>query len=78
MADDVSEFRFYHYNPSMGAAVVFIIAFIITTAMHTWQLFRTRTWFMIPLVIGGYCKAQLPWASFQLFSMTDVPFQSSV
>lgn len=24
--------------------------------MHTFHLFRTRTWFFIPLLIGGYCE----------------------
>jgi hypothetical protein len=49
----------YEYYPSMGAAVVFVICFAIVTLMHTYHLFRTRTWFFIPLVIGGYCKYQL-------------------
>ncbi|KAJ6185096.1 hypothetical protein N7519_006397 [Penicillium mononematosum] len=44
----------YEYYPSMGAAVVFVICFAIVTLMHTYHLFRTRTWFFIPLVIGGY------------------------
>lgn len=46
----------YEYYPSMGAAVVFIVLFAIVTLMHTFHLFRTRTWFFIPLLIGGYCK----------------------
>jgi hypothetical protein len=45
----------YQYNPSMGAAVLFIILFAVITLLHTYHLFRTRTWFFIPLVIGGYC-----------------------
>ena len=45
----------YTYYPSMGAAVVFIILFAIVTLLHTFHLFRTRTWFFVPLVIGGYC-----------------------
>ena len=49
----------YEYYPSMGAAVVFVICFAIVSLMHTYQLFRTRTWFFIPLMIGGYCKYQL-------------------
>ncbi|KGO77175.1 RTA-like protein [Penicillium italicum] len=44
----------YEYYPSMGAAVVFILLFAIVTLMHTFHLFRTRTWFFIPLMIGGY------------------------
>jgi fatty acid desaturase len=44
----------YTYYPSMGAAVLFIVLFAIATILHTFHLFRTRTWFFIPLVIGGY------------------------
>ncbi|CAI7654469.1 unnamed protein product [Penicillium pancosmium] len=44
----------YGYNPSMGAAILFIILFGVTTIMHTWRLFSTRTWFFIPMMIGGY------------------------
>ncbi|PVH70445.1 RTA1 domain protein [Cadophora sp. DSE1049] len=54
MASGASEFKFYHYDPSMTAAVVFIACFLITTALHTYQFIRTRTWFLIPLVIGGF------------------------
>jgi hypothetical protein len=56
MANDVSQFKFYHYDPSMAAAVIFIVCFLSTTTLHTYQLIRTRTWFLIPLVIGGFCK----------------------
>ncbi|KAJ5233357.1 uncharacterized protein N7469_005123, partial [Penicillium citrinum] len=44
----------YQYNPSMAAAVIFIILFGVTTSIHTWKMFSRRTWFFIPLVIGGY------------------------
>ncbi|KAJ5177407.1 RTA-like protein [Penicillium coprophilum] len=44
----------YTYYPSLAAAAVFIVCFAIVTLLHTFHLFRTRTWFFIPLVIGGY------------------------
>ncbi|KAL4801940.1 RTA1 like protein-domain-containing protein [Aspergillus unguis] len=44
----------YYYDPSMAAAVIFIILYGIVTGLHTHHLFRTRTWFLIPLVLGGY------------------------
>ncbi|KAJ5757114.1 uncharacterized protein N7511_007296 [Penicillium nucicola] len=49
-----SDWIAYTYNPSIAAAVIFIILFAVTTLLHTFYLFRTRTWFFIPLVIGGY------------------------
>lgn len=49
----------YEYYPSMAAAVIFIILFAVATALHTYHLIRTRTWFFIPLVLGGYCTPLL-------------------
>lgn len=54
---DFSGWTAYKYEPSMVAAAIFIVLFGVVTAMHTYQMFRTRTWFFIPLVIGGYCKS---------------------
>ncbi|PYH78744.1 RTA1 like protein [Aspergillus uvarum CBS 121591] len=49
-----STFRYFYYNPSLAAAVIFIICFLFTSIWHTYQLFRTRTWFFIPFLVGGY------------------------
>jgi hypothetical protein len=46
----------YKYSPSVGAAVFFAILFGITTLIHTYQIIRTRTWFLIPFLVGGYCE----------------------
>ncbi|KAJ0416426.1 RTA1 like protein-domain-containing protein [Aspergillus carlsbadensis] len=46
-------FKFYHYDPSMGGAVLFTLLFIATTSYHAFQMVRARTWFLIPFVIGG-------------------------
>lgn len=49
-------FVFYHYDPSMVAATVFIIVFGISGILHIWQLCWRRTWYFIPFVIGCVCK----------------------
>jgi hypothetical protein len=49
-------FKLYHYNPSIAGAVVVLLLFLATTALHFWQLFRSRCWFMLPLAIGGICR----------------------
>lgn len=54
---DFTEFQFYHYNPSIAAAVIFIVAFFASSLWHSWQLYRTRLWFMIPLLLGGLCES---------------------
>lgn len=55
--DDI--FVLYRYDPSMAAAVIFIIMFMIITALHVYQLVKTKTWFFICFVIGGFSKAHL-------------------
>ena len=54
----LEDFEYYHYNPSMAAAIIFIIVFAATTAMHGYQMFRTKTWFLVPFFIGGLCKSR--------------------
>ena len=50
-------FKLYRYDPSMAAAVIFIILFLLVTGLHTYQLFRTKTWFFSCFVIGGFSKS---------------------
>lgn len=50
-------FELYRYDPSLAAAIIFILAFTLTTALHGYQLLRTRTWFFIPFFIGGTFEA---------------------
>ncbi|EOD47990.1 putative rta1 domain protein [Neofusicoccum parvum UCRNP2] len=53
MAKEAEEFVLYHYNPSTALAVVFIALFANSTLFHLWQLFRRRTWYFIPFIVGG-------------------------
>ncbi|KAL2861837.1 putative RTM1-like protein [Aspergillus pseudodeflectus] len=54
MAAEHSEFKLYRYDPSIGAAAVFIILFLAAAGIHTFQVVRTRAWFVIPFVVGGH------------------------
>ena len=63
MAD--TTFHLYAYNPSLAAALIFIVLFALTTLLHTYQLFRTRAWYLLPIVIGGCCKPSYAHASKQ-------------
>ncbi|KAL1591359.1 hypothetical protein SLS60_012058 [Paraconiothyrium brasiliense] len=54
MSDDAIDFKLYRYDPFMAAAVIFIILFLVITAIHFYQLIRTRAWFFIPFIIGGF------------------------
>ncbi|KAF2278442.1 RTA1-domain-containing protein [Westerdykella ornata] len=43
----------YRYHPSKTAAIIFVVAFSLTTVLHVLQVFRRKTWYFIPLVVGG-------------------------
>ncbi|KAH8805274.1 RTA1 like protein [Xylogone sp. PMI_703] len=51
--DDPDAFVFYRYSPSLAGAIVFIICFFTTTLLHVCQLVKYRTYYFIPLIIGG-------------------------
>jgi len=50
------DFQLYRYDPSVGAAVFFVIFFVLVSGLHTYQMIPTKTWFFIPFVIGGHSK----------------------
>lgn len=56
MATETVDFKLYRYNPSIVAAILFTILFLSTTTLHLYQMLRTRTWILIPFVLGGICK----------------------
>lgn len=53
---ETAAWAFYRYKPSMAGAVIFILLFATSTGLHTYQLYKTRTLFFIPFLIGGYCE----------------------
>ncbi|RYN71905.1 hypothetical protein AA0117_g9146 [Alternaria alternata] len=46
----------WNYLPSMAAAVIFILLFMVTTGLIWWRMFRTKTWFCTPFVVGGFLE----------------------
>ncbi|KAJ5991592.1 hypothetical protein N7522_011799 [Penicillium canescens] len=44
---------FYYYTPSSPGAGIFVGLLGMSTLLHFYQLVRTRSWFMIPFLIGG-------------------------
>jgi len=54
------DFQFYHYKPSLAAAIIFTGLFGLTTIYHVFKLIKTRTWYFVPFVIGGICKLLCP------------------
>ncbi|KAI0178010.1 RTA1 like protein-domain-containing protein [Pestalotiopsis sp. NC0098] len=47
---------YYPYLPSKAAALAFVALFAVATLSHIGLMIRYRSWFFIPLVIGGICE----------------------
>ncbi|EON61936.1 hypothetical protein W97_01154 [Coniosporium apollinis CBS 100218] len=54
---ETNVWAFYRYEPSMVAAVIFILLFSVSTSLHMYQLIRTRTLYFIPFLIGGFLES---------------------
>ncbi|KAH6716269.1 RTA1 like protein-domain-containing protein [Leptodontidium sp. MPI-SDFR-AT-0119] len=54
---------------AIPAAAVFIVLFLSTTAYHCWQAFTKRTFYFIPLIIGGMCYIFRILAHYNMHSM---------
>ena len=48
-------YTFWYYTPSIPAAVIFMLSFIVLTGLHSWKLFTTKSWFCIAFTLGGLC-----------------------
>ncbi|KAJ5369579.1 RTA1 like protein [Penicillium cosmopolitanum] len=48
-----SGYYVWQYVPSMAAAVIFLVLFLLTTFVHFWKIFRKRVRFTLPFAIGG-------------------------
>ncbi|PVI00573.1 RTA1-domain-containing protein [Periconia macrospinosa] len=51
--DDPNVWVPYRYKPSKAAAIAFLALFTLTTLLHTYQIYKRRTWYFIPFVVGG-------------------------
>lgn len=61
MSDNSDSDRdYYHYDPALEAAAIFVAAYGITMLIHSVQLAQKRTWYFIPFFIGGLCETSLP------------------
>ncbi|KAI1478991.1 hypothetical protein K445DRAFT_329050 [Daldinia sp. EC12] len=48
----------YRYEPSAAGAAIFAVLFGITFIIHALQLYMTRTWYLLALVIGCICMRE--------------------
>ncbi|GAB7344710.1 hypothetical protein MBLNU457_3182t1 [Dothideomycetes sp. NU457] len=72
----------WHYTPSVAAAAIFTVLFAGLTCLHSVKLLQKRTWFCIPLVIGGLFEiigyACRVWSHYNLKSATPYAIQSTL
>jgi hypothetical protein len=45
----------WKYVPSIAAAVILALIFLVMTGSISYRMFKTKTWFCIPFAIGGFC-----------------------
>ena len=58
MAEDKHpEFKYYEYDPSIAAACIFAVIFGLLTIWHMVLIAKHKTWYFIPLIIGGLCTS---------------------
>ncbi|ETS73333.1 hypothetical protein PFICI_14938 [Pestalotiopsis fici W106-1] len=51
-----SGYYIWHYVPSLPAAIIFLALYLVVTLAQSWRLWRTRLWFCIPFVVGGFME----------------------
>lgn len=61
----VVDFKYFRYDPSLAAAIIFLVAFMFTSTFLLYQMISTRTWYLVPLVLGGFYQyhGQDTWAT---------------
>lgn len=55
--NDPNAYVLYRYSPNLVAAIVFVVVFSITTFLHVFQIVKKRTWYFIPLAVGGASRS---------------------
>jgi hypothetical protein len=49
-------YKYYHYEPNFPGAIVMAVLFGLSTIWHGFLIAKHRTWYFIPLAIGGTCQ----------------------
>ena len=71
---EIFEFHLYRYTPSLPAAAIAVVVFVILTTVHTWRIRKAGSVYFIPFTVGGLCmyKLLLP------YSVSTLPCPSPV
>ncbi|KAF7555352.1 hypothetical protein G7Z17_g2221 [Cylindrodendrum hubeiense] len=49
--------EFYLYHPSLAAAIIFLVIFLVSAAVHGWQIVKSKNWYFIPFLVGCLVEA---------------------
>ncbi|KAK4465304.1 RTA1 like protein-domain-containing protein [Cladorrhinum samala] len=52
-AEESFDFALYRYDPSLPAAVVAVVVFLILTLLHIWRIYRHRSFYFTAFTVGG-------------------------
>ncbi|KFY46782.1 hypothetical protein V495_02257 [Pseudogymnoascus sp. VKM F-4514 (FW-929)] len=52
-SDSSTHIKYYGYLPSLAAACIFVVLFGASTVWHSVLIYKHRTWYFIPLFMGG-------------------------
>lgn len=55
-SDGGIDFALYRYTPSIVAAAIFAVIFLVITFAHGLRLWRHGTYFFVPFIIGLLCE----------------------
>lgn len=55
MSGPATHFKYYHYDPSLAGACVFAVLFGSSALWHLVLILQHRTWYFVPLLVGGIC-----------------------
>ncbi|KAF5248733.1 hypothetical protein FANTH_5803 [Fusarium anthophilum] len=47
------DFKLFRYTPSLPAAIIAAVIFVILSCLHIWRLGKARAWYFIPFAVGG-------------------------
>lgn len=50
--------HYWKYTPSIPAAAIFAVLYTVTTLWHMVQAGKMRTYYFIPLIVGGICESR--------------------
>lgn len=45
----------WRYVPNLPASIVFALLFLVLTILHSWRIYKLRSWFCIAFAVGCFC-----------------------